>query len=69
MPRKHCDIFARCSDSIDVPDDNDLETSSKWTGTVQIMKKDSDFRSGWRLCFPDTKLHSMLYIYYLHFKM
>ena len=46
MPRKHCDIFARCSDGIDVPGDNDLETSSKWTVTVQIMKKDSDFRSG-----------------------
>lgn len=53
MPRKHCDIFARRSDGIDVH--NDLETSSKWTGTVQIMKKDSDFRSGWRLCFPGTK--------------
>ena len=46
MPRKHCDTFARRSDGIDVPDDNDLETSSKWTGTVQIINKDSDFRSG-----------------------
>ena len=49
----HCNTFGRCSDGIDVY--NDLETSSKWTGISQIMKKDSDFRSSGRFCFSATK--------------
>ena len=49
----HCNTFGRCSDGIDVY--NDFETSSKWTGISQIMKKDSDFRSSGRFCFSATK--------------
>ena len=55
MLRKHsdCNTFGRCSDGIDVY--NYFETSSKWTGISQIMKKDFGFRSSGRSCFSATK--------------